>query len=55
MEPIDKLLLVEVEDKLFEFVAEAEYIGYILPTLERIGLMKNPLKIKSPSILQSFS
>jgi hypothetical protein len=53
MEPIDKLLLVEVEDKLFEF--EVEYTGYILSTLERIGLMKHPLKIKLRSIVQSFS
>jgi len=55
MEPTDKLPLVEVAYKLFEFVVEAEYIGYILPTLEHIGLMKHSLEIKLSSIVQSFS
>jgi hypothetical protein len=55
MEPTDKLPLVEVAYKLFEFVAAAEHTDYRPPILERVNLMKHPLKIKLPSIVQSFS
>jgi hypothetical protein len=55
MEPIDKLLLVEVEGKLFEFVVEAEHTDYKPPTLERVNLMILPLRIASPSILLKLS
>jgi hypothetical protein len=55
MEPTDKLPLVEVAHKLFEFVAETEHTDYRPPILERVNLMKPPLRIASPSILLKLS
>ena len=55
MEPTDKLKLVVVEHKPFEFVAGAERIDYMPPILEHTYLMILPSKITSLSIVQNFS